>query len=229
MSEKIIIAIDGPAGSGKSTTAKLLAQRLGYNYIDTGAMYRAVTFLALKNNITDKPSEVVALLKKTDISLKFDNGITRVYVNNEEITNEIRTYEVNSSVSEISKIPAVRSLLVEKQKEMGKNGAVVMEGRDIGTVVFPNAHVKIFLTATLDERAVRRLKDFEALGKNVSYEETKENLQKRDKIDSTRETSPLTKADDAIEVDSSELTIEEEIDLMMKIVKQIAEQKGVAI
>lgn len=229
MSEKLIVAIDGPAGSGKSTTAKLLAQRLGYNYIDTGAMYRAVTFLALKHNITDKPSEVVALLKKTGISLHFENGITKVFVNNEEITDEIRTYEVNSNVSEISKIPEVRTLLVEKQKEMGKSGAVVMEGRDIGTVVFPNAHVKIFLTATLDERAVRRLKDFEALGKNVSYEETKENLKKRDKIDSTRETSPLTKADDAIEVDSSDLTIDEEIDLMMEIVKRIAEQKGVSV
>jgi cytidylate kinase len=212
MSKKLIVAIDGPSGSGKSTTAKLLADQLGYLYIDTGAMYRAVTFLAIKKNIIDNPVLIAELAKDADISLKFENGKTSVAVDGEDITEGIRSVEVNSKVSDVSKIEAVREALVNKQRLLG-NGSigVVIEGRDIGTVVFPNADLKFFLTASIDERARRRAKEFEEKGKAVAVEDVKNNLMHRDKIDSTREVSPLTKAVDAVEINTTNLTIEEQV------------------
>ncbi|HSD64235.1 MAG TPA: (d)CMP kinase [Ignavibacteriaceae bacterium] len=220
MSKNLIVAIDGPAGSGKSTSAKLVAQKLGYLYIDTGAMYRAVTFLAIKNNLLDD-KEIVALTESTDIKLIFDKGFTEVLVDGLDITDKIRTAEVNSKVSEISKIEGVRSALVRKQREYSlTNKGIVMEGRDIGTVVFPEADVKIFLTASLYQRAMRRAKEFEDNGIKIPIENVKENLIQRDRIDSTREISPLVKADDAVEIDTSAVTIDEQVELILIEVKK---------
>lgn len=217
MFRRFIVAIDGPAGSGKSTSAKLVAQKLNFLYIDTGAMYRAITYLAMKKKILSDHEKVSDLAQKCLMKLEFINGETKVFVDGENLTNEIRSPEVNSLVSDISKIAGVRDAMVKKQREMSLvNEGVVMEGRDIGTVVFPDAEVKIFLTATIDERSVRRAKEFNEQGKAVSIEAVKENLAQRDKIDSTRKISPLSKADDAIEVDTSNTTINEQVEIILK-------------
>jgi len=182
MSKKLIVAIDGPAGSGKSTTAKLLADKLKYLYLDTGAMYRAITSLALKHNILDDEKEIINLLERTDIELTYSDGNSRVFADKVELSDEIRSLEVNSNVSDISKIKKVRQILVKKQREIGALGGIVMEGRDIGTVVFPNADVKFFLTATIDERTKRRTKEMSEKGKHVHEDMVKESLLNRDKI-----------------------------------------------
>lgn len=219
MFRRFIVAIDGPAGSGKSTSAKLAAQKLNFLYIDTGAMYRAVTYLALKNKILSDPDKISALAHKCSMKLEFIKCETKVYVDGENLTNEIRSPEVNSHVSDISKIAGVREAMVKKQREMALvNEGVVMEGRDIGTVVFPDADVKIFLTAAIDERSVRRAKEFSEQGKAISIEAVKENLVQRDKIDSTRLIAPLLKANDAIEVDTSNITIEEQVEIILEYV-----------
>lgn len=229
MLEKLIIAIDGPAGSGKSTTAKLLAEKLGYLYIDTGAMYRAVTLYAIRNGIIGNEKKITELAEKLNIELKFENGKTQVFVDGNDVSEEIRSLEVNQNVSPVSKIEGVRKVLVQKQKEMGRNGGVVMEGRDITTVVFPNADVKVFLTATIDERARRRALEFAQKGQQVDLDKVKQNISERDKIDSSREVSPLTKSDDAIEIDTSNLSIEQQVSLILEEVKKIAEQKGIKL
>jgi len=226
MSKKLIVAIDGPAGSGKSTTAKLLANKLKYLYLDTGAMYRAITFLSLKNNIVENEAAVVDLLKETEIELIYQNGNSRVFANNVELTEEIRSHDVNSKVSDVSKIKQVRQILVDKQRKIGALGGIVMEGRDIGTVVFPNADVKFFLTATIDERTKRRAKEMKEKGKHIPEEIVKASLLNRDTIDSTRTESPLQKADDAIIVDTSSLTIEEQVNFIYNAVTKVAEQYG---
>uniref|UniRef100_A0A7V2ZKY8 Cytidylate kinase n=1 Tax=Ignavibacterium album TaxID=591197 RepID=A0A7V2ZKY8_9BACT len=227
MSEKLIIAIDGPAGSGKSTTAKLLAKKLGYLYIDTGAMYRAVTLYAIKNNILNDEKKIIELASQLDIELKLEEGVTKVFVNGKDVSEEIRSLEVNQNVSPVSKIEGVRKILVEKQKQIGKNGGVVMEGRDITTVVFPNADVKVYLTASIDERTRRRSLEFAQKGQEVDIEKVKENILERDRIDSSRDVSPLTKSPDAIEIDTSNLTIEQQVDLILTESKKIAEKKGI--
>lgn len=229
MSKKLIIAIDGPAGSGKSTTAKLLATKLKYLYLDTGAMYRAITYLALKQNITENETEVVDLLQKTEIELSYSEGISRVFANKVELTDEIRSQEVNGKVSDISKIKQVRQILVDKQRKIGSLGGIVMEGRDIGTVVFPNADLKFFLTATIDERTKRRAKEMEENGKPVSEEIVKESLLNRDKIDSSREESPLLKAEDAIPVDTSFMTIDQQVNFIYEEVSKVGFSKGVEL
>ena len=225
MTKKLIIAIDGPAGSGKSTSAKLVAKKLNYLYIDTGAMYRAVTLFALRNNLMGKNDEIIDMAQGLDIVLNFIDGGTNITVNGEDISKEIRTFEVNSNVSEISAIEGVRKILVKKQQAMGKNGGVVMEGRDIGTVVFPNAEVKIFLTAGIDERAKRRALEFSEKGTQIPVEKVKENLKNRDFIDSNRTASPLTKSPDAIIVDTSNTTIDEQVELIIKEVNKVLKIK----
>ncbi|HVO73047.1 MAG TPA: (d)CMP kinase [Ignavibacteriaceae bacterium] len=221
MSKKLIVAIDGPSGSGKSTTAKLLADKLGFLYIDTGAMYRAVTFLAIEKKITDDPLAVAEITKNADISLNFIKGRTLISINGKDVTEEIRSLEVSSKVSEISKIEDVRKALVYKQRQLGNGAAgVVMEGRDIGTVVFPNADFKFFLIASIDERARRRTKEFKEKGKPVPMSEVKKNLMLRDEIDSTRDISPLTRAADAIEIDTTDLTIDEQVDKIFSIINK---------
>lgn len=221
MSKKLIIAIDGPAGSGKSTTAKLVATKLNYTYIDTGAMYRAVTLFALRNELMGKTNEIIEMANDLDIVLRFVDGETKITVNGQDVSKEIRSFEVNSNVSEISTIEGVRKILVKKQQQMGKDGGVVMEGRDITTVVYPKAEVKIFLTAGIDERAVRRAKEFLEKGTEVPIEKVKENLKNRDFIDSNREASPLTKTPDSIEIDTSNTTIDEQVELILEEVKKV--------
>jgi cytidylate kinase len=230
MSKKLIVAIDGPAGSGKSTSAKIIAQKLDYLYIDTGAMYRAITFVAINQNIMEDTEAIVKTAENSDIKLKYINGTTQVFVNGVDITEDIRTHELNDKVSTVSKIAGVRKALVKKQQMM-KNECegIVMEGRDIGTVVFPDADVKIFLTAALDERASRRAKEYERKGKGVSVHKIKSNLSMRDAIDSTRDSNPLIKADDAIEVDSSKISIEEQVEIIFKQVKKAAMAKGIEL
>lgn len=229
MSEKLIIAIDGPAGSGKSTTAKLLAKKLGYLYIDTGAMYRAVTLYAIKNNLLDDEKKIIDLANQLNIELKFEDGQTKVSVNGKDVTEEIRSLEVNQNVSPVSKIEGVRKILVQKQKEMGKNGGVVMEGRDITTVVFPNADVKIYLTASIDERAKRRALEFAQKGQQVDIEQVKQNILDRDRIDSSRDVSPLKKSPDAVEIDTSNLSIEQQVEQILEEAKKVAEKKGIKL
>ncbi|MCJ7554374.1 MAG: (d)CMP kinase [Ignavibacteriaceae bacterium] len=229
MQKKLIVAIDGPAGSGKSTTAKLLAQRLNYLYIDTGAMYRTVTLFVIRKNILGQNEKIIQLSAELDIVLEFIDGETNVTVSGEDVSQAIRTYEVNQNVSDVSKIEGVRKILVQKQQEIGKNGGVVMEGRDITTVVFPNADVKIFLTAVIDERAKRRALEFAQKGTDLPINEVKENLQRRDTIDSNRKVSPLTQSPDAIEVDTSNVSIDEQVSIILDHVKRIAKEKNIKV
>ena len=230
MSKNLVIAIDGPAGSGKSTTAQLVAQKLGFVYIDTGAMYRAITHLAIRNNALGNNDKIIEIAANSDIDLKFEYGVTSININGEDLTDKIRTLDVNENVSDVSKIEEVRKILVRKQREIGsKTTSVVMEGRDIATVVFPNADVKIFLTATIDERAKRRAKEYAENGTEILVTDIKENLKTRDQIDSNREISPLVKAEDAIVVDTSYVTIEEQVNIILQEVKRSAENFGIDV
>ena len=227
MPEKLVVAIDGPASSGKSTSAILVAQKLGYLYIDTGAMYRAITFLALQKNLQNE-KDIIKLAGQIDLKLDFVNGKTKVFVNGSEITEDIRTAEVNAKVSDVSKIKDLRKILVKKQREMGsKDRGVVMEGRDIGTVVFPEADVKIFMTASIDARAERRMKEYIDKGIDISLEEVKKNLLNRDEIDSGRDVSPLTMAPGAVKVDTSRVSIAEQVNIIIEEVKKAAYGKGI--
>jgi cytidylate kinase len=230
MLKGLIIAIDGPAGSGKSTSAKLVAKKLGYLYIDTGAMYRAITFHALENRAIGDESKITELARKCKIELNYVDGEVIVLLNDENVSDKIRSAEVNAQVSDVSKISEVRKLLVEKQREIGAKGyGVVMEGRDIGTVVFPNADVKIFLTASLDTRATRRTNEYRENGSNVLVDEIKNNLSNRDKIDSSRNDSPLKKANDAVEVDTTNVTIDQQVNMILDVVKNVADKKNIQL
>ena len=230
MSKGLIVAIDGPAGSGKSTSAKLIAKKLGYLYIDTGAMYRAITFLAFKNGAINNESRIIELARKSKIDLKYDNDELVVILNDKNVSSDIRSASVNEHVSDVSKISAIRKLLVEKQREMAKrSGGVVMEGRDIGTVVFPDADVKIFLTASLDTRADRRVKEYIEKGSEVIAQDIKNNLSNRDKIDSSRNDSPLTKASDAVVIDTTNISIDEQVNLILDQAKKAAQKKKIKL
>jgi cytidylate kinase len=230
MSEGLIIAIDGPAGSGKSSSAKLLAQKLGYLYIDTGAMYRAITYLAIENHILGNDEQIIELARQCNLEMDYKNFQLSVKLNGKDVSSRIRKTDVNKHVSDVSKIGALRKLLVEKQRAIAeKSSGVVMEGRDITTVVFPNADVKIFLTASLDERANRRTKEIVDNGSNVSVDDIKNNLSTRDDIDSSREDSPLTKADDAIVIDTTNIKIEDQVNLILDAAKNAAREKGIKL
>ncbi len=226
MFKNFIITKDGPAGSGKSTSAKLIAKKLGFTYLDTGAMYRAITYLALKNKIVDNNDKVAELAQNARLKLNFTDGKTIVIINDEDVTEKIRSLDVSSKVSDISVIPEVRKAMVKIQQEIGSSINIVAEGRDIGTVVFPNADVKIYLVASLDERVNRRLKEFNEKGETVSKEDIKTNISTRDFIDSNREMSPLMKAKDAYEIDTSDLTIEGQVNKILEIVASAAKEKN---
>ncbi|WP_272023108.1 (d)CMP kinase [Olleya namhaensis] len=227
--QNITIAIDGFSSTGKSTVAKQLAKHLGYIYVDTGAMYRAVTLYTMQNGWIDKDQfDVDALVSNLDkivISFTFNPelGFAEVYLNGVNIEREIRTLEVSSFVSKVAAIPEVRYQLVKQQQNMGKDKGVVMDGRDIGTVVFPYAELKLFMTASADKRAIRRFDELIARGDDVKYEDVLRNVQERDYIDSHREDSPLVQAEDAIEIDNSDLTLEQQFNTVLNLVNKTLE------
>jgi cytidylate kinase len=227
--KNITIAIDGFSSTGKSTVAKQLAKHLGYVYVDTGAMYRAVTFYAMQNGFIDtkhfNANALIAQLPNIQINFKFNKsaGFAEVYLNGVNIERQIRTLEVSSFVSKVASISEVRQKLVEQQKKMGEDKGIVMDGRDIGTVVFPEAELKLFMTASAETRAKRRYEELIERGDSVKYEEVLTNVQERDYMDSNREDSPLLKAEDAIVIDNSNLTLEEQFNKILKIVKMTIE------
>lgn len=226
--KKITIAIDGFSSCGKSTMAKDLAREIGYIYIDTGAMYRCVTLFALRNNLfnedgTIKQNELENQIENIKISFKLNKTTQRpdAYLNGENVENQIRTMEVSSHVSPIAAIAAVRSTLVAQQQKMGQDKGVVMDGRDIGTVVFPNAELKIFVTASAEVRAQRRYEELKEKGMEANFDEILKNVEERDYIDSHRKVSPLKKADDAIELDNSNISIAEQKEWLMQQFKKV--------
>ena len=224
MTKKITIAIDGFSSTGKSTIAKQLAKKLEYIYVDTGAMYRAVTLYAMQQNYVSEtffnPNDLVADLDNISLSFTFNEqlGFAEMFLNGTNVEKEIRTIEVSKLVSKVAAISEIRKKLVKEQQEMGKNKGIVMDGRDIGTVVFPNAELKLFMTASADKRATRRYKELLDRGDKVKYEEILRNVQERDRIDSTREDSPLIKANDAIEFDNSDMGLKEQFERIMSLV-----------
>lgn len=223
---RIIIAVDGFSSCGKSTFAKAIAARLGYIFIDTGAMYRAVTLYALehgaiRSGIVDEEA-VVALLNQIAISFRFNplRGASDIYVNGDLVEGKIRTIEVSNCVSRVSAIPQVRAKLVAMQQEMGRRKGVVMDGRDIGTVVFPEAEIKLFMTADPAVRARRRFKELSEKGDHVTLEEIERNVRERDRIDMTRAVSPLRQADDAVVLDNSHMSVDEQMAWFMDLYRQ---------
>lgn len=217
-----IVAIDGPAGTGKGTITKLVAEELNLINIDTGAMYRCVALDAYRKGIKETEIEKLeTLLKDINIELKRENGISKVLLNGEDVTEKIRTPEVNSCVAKYAAVKCVRDKMTPLQQQMGKLGNIIMEGRDIGTAVFPNAAVKIYLDASIEERANRRYKQNLEKGINQSYEEVLESIKQRHILETTREINPLRKAEDAILVDSTHLTIDEVKQEVLRIIKEI--------
>lgn len=221
MTNKIQIAIDGPAGAGKSTIAKIAAEKLGYTYIDTGAMYRALTLKALRQS-TDLSSEeaVTTLLKESSIELKPSEQGQLVFLDGINVSDEIRSNEVTSNVSKVAAHATMREIMVELQYEMAVKGGVIMDGRDIGTAVLPKAQLKIFMSATVEERARRRFEDNKQRGIDSSFESLKEEIALRDKMDSEREASPLVQAEDAIFVDTTNMNINEAADEILKLASE---------
>ena len=222
---KIIIAIDGFSSTGKSTLAKQLAKELHYVYVDTGAMYRAITLYTMRKGYISNDSfnsdSLITDLKNIKLHFVFNDaeGFAEMYLNGENVEKEIRTLDVSQNVSQVSTISEVRKKLVEQQQEMGKERGIVMDGRDIGTVVFPDAEVKLFMTASADKRAKRRYKELLDRGdEDVSYERVLKNVESRDYIDSTRLDSPLTKADDAVEIDNSDMGLEEQFERVLSLI-----------
>ncbi|MBN2412067.1 (d)CMP kinase [candidate division KSB1 bacterium] len=215
--KKICIAIDGPAGSGKSTTAKLVAERLGYLHLDTGAMYRAVTLNVLQNNIDIyDENKVVEIARMSDIKLEKSDNVLKVYLNGTDVSQEIRTPQVTKSIAPIAANPRVREILVAKQRQVMKNGGVVAEGRDIGSNVCPNAELKIFLVASIEERAKRRYKELTEKGIQVDMDELIADIKLRDSHDTGRKANPLKQAQDAVLLDTSNLTIAQQVDFVIR-------------
>lgn len=227
LKKQITIAIDGFSSTGKSTLAKQLAQQLGYIYVDTGAMYRAVAYFAMQNQLISVDSfnkvDLVNQLKNIVLEFKFNSelGFAEMYLNGTNVEKAIRTIEVSGYVSKVAEVSEVRAKLVEQQQEMGKNKGIVMDGRDIGTVVFPDAELKIFMTASAVTRAQRRFDELVQKGDSVSYDEVLKNVEERDYIDTHREDSPLIMAEDAVEIDNSHLTREEQFQAVLELVNGI--------
>lgn len=224
--KKIIIAIDGFSSTGKSTLAKQLAKQLGYVYVDTGAMYRAVTLFAMQHHYVSEDhldqNKLIESLPDLHLHFEFNPelGFAEMFLNGRNVETDIRTLEVSRLVSKIAEVSEVRSKLVEQQKKMGKNKAIVMDGRDIGTVVFPNAELKIFMTASPETRAKRRFDELVEKGQKVTFQDVLQNVNERDYIDTHREDSPLVKAQDAIEIDNSTLTRKEQFQLVLNMVTE---------
>ena len=225
--KKITIAIDGFSSTGKSTLAKQLAKHLGYVYVDTGAMYRAVTFFAMQNgyisvDFFDKQTLINSLpFIKLHFEFNPELGFAEMYLNDVNIEKEIRTLDVSNFVSLVAEVSEVRAKLVEQQQEMGKGRGIVMDGRDIGTVVFPKAELKIFMTASSETRAQRRFEELQSKGEEVTFEDVLKNVQQRDYIDTHRDDSPLVKAEDAVEIDNSYLTREEQFNAVLELVEDV--------
>lgn len=227
--KNITIAIDGFSSTGKSTIAKELATKLKYVYVDSGAMYRAVTLYAMQHNLISEEfflkERLIDALDNINLAFKFnaDLGFGEIYLNDVNVETEIRNMKVSRLVSKVAEVPEVRKKLVEQQQQMGKNKGVVMDGRDIGTVVFPEAELKIFMTASAEKRAKRRFDEFTERGEQVTFDETLKNVEYRDHIDTTRADSPLEKAADAIEIDNSSLTRKEQFEIVYKLALEIIE------
>jgi CMP/dCMP kinase len=223
MTDKIIIAIDGPSSCGKSTLAKDLAKELNYKYIDTGAMYRAITLYFLRNNISEKDHEKVKnALETIEIEFKkYPDGNQYTILNGVEVEDEIRSMEVSKNVSQVSAIKEVRDAMVKQQQRLGKDKGLIMDGRDIGTIVFPDAELKIFLIADEEERIHRRFYELRQKGLDITEEEVEKNLLSRDYLDSHREVAPLRKADDAIELNNTDMNRKEQVDYVLKLVRDL--------
>lgn len=224
ISKKITIAIDGHSSCGKSTLAKDLAKKLEYTFVDSGAMYRAVTLHAIRNNFIQNGRVDEEKLEKaiSEIEIQFEsiNGVQHIFLNNKDVTDEIRLPNVSNNVSIVAKLKPVRKKLVQQQRKMGSDGGIIMDGRDIGTVVFPDAELKLFVTASAEVRTERRFEELRANGIEITREEVKNNLIERDHIDSTREISPLMQAKDAIILDNSELTRLQQLELAIDLVNK---------
>lgn len=219
----VSVAVDGPAGSGKSTITKMVAKSLGFNYVDTGAMYRALTYNFLSNGLDKLEEETIKeLLSKIEFRVEYVEGVQHVYVNDEEVSDKIRTAEVSKFTSLFAKSPAVRDFLIDTQRNLANTNNIIMDGRDIASVVLPNADVKIFLTASVEERARRRVLDFERQGiENVDFEKVKEDIKARDWQDENRDIAPLVKVDSAALLDTTSLTIDEVVEKMTELVKSV--------
>jgi cytidylate kinase len=224
---RLVVAIDGPAASGKSTTARNVARRLGYTYIDTGAMYRAATLAVLRAGIDPNDRAAVEHLAcRTSIRLvRRDDGSLRTLLDGEDVSSAIRSPEVTASVSAVSSYPRVREHLVALQQRMGEEGGVVLDGRDIGTVVFPDADVKVFMVADLRARAERRQAELTTQGTDIDIDGLQADLERRDRLDSTRQLSPLMRAPDAVEIDTSTMSIDEQVERVLELVRERLEQR----
>ncbi len=222
MSENVIsVAIDGPVGAGKSTIARTAAQRLGFIYCDTGALYRTVGLFCKRDGADlDSPEEIAARLPKIRLEIRLVEGIQRVYLNGEDVSELIRTPDISMAASKVSAVPEVRAALLGMQRDIAAANNVIMDGRDIGTVVLPNARVKIFLTASAEVRAKRRYDELVKKGESVTFEETLKDVNERDYRDMHRETAPLKRADDAVEADTSELDFEQSVELVCGIIRK---------
>ena len=219
----VSVAVDGPAGSGKSTITKMVAEKLGFNYVDTGAMYRALTYNFLSNDLKElEENKIKELLEDLDFRVEYVDGVQYVYVNDVEVSDKIRTAEVSKYTSLFAKSPAVREFLIDTQRNLAHTNNIIMDGRDIASVALPNADVKIFLTASVEERARRRVLDFERQGlENVDFEKVKEDIKARDWQDENRDIAPLVKVDSATLVDTTSMTIDEVVDKMTELVKAV--------